>query len=55
MTTQRETPRRSVRVPDDRWARFGVLAAHEGTSASAKLNAYMQTVIDETEGAADND
>lgn len=46
-----ETKRRSVRVPDDRWERYGALAAQQGTNASEKLNAHMQAEIDSNQGS----
>lgn len=49
-----ETPRKTIRVPEDRWQRFGALARAEGTNVTAKLNAYMQTEIDRQEEGADS-
>lgn len=44
--SNRGTQRRSLRVPEPRWQRFKALCKRQGTDASAKLNAYMQTEID---------
>ena len=44
-----ETPRRTVRVPDERWLQYAAVAAFEGVTVSAKLNAHMQTEIDRHE------
>lgn len=50
--TENETPRRSVRVPDERWDRYGEIVAAQGSNASAALNEHMQSVIDNHEEGA---
>jgi macrodomain Ter protein organizer (MatP/YcbG family) len=37
----RHTPRRSVRVPDERWLRATRRASEEGTTVSAAVNAFL--------------
>jgi hypothetical protein len=41
MPNQPATPNRVIRVPDDRWRRFGELTDAAGTDRSKAVNAFV--------------
>jgi hypothetical protein len=43
MTKSRGTPRRSLRVEDSLWSRFGAFCKRRGTNATARLIEHIES------------